>query len=66
MMKVGLTNSKLSDAERAAMGPEELHRREVGSKIYMAGWSTYTAVVVSNHCTQSLYTQIPTFNDSGH
>ncbi|TGZ80875.1 hypothetical protein EX30DRAFT_371902 [Ascodesmis nigricans] len=46
-MKVGLTNSKLTDEERylASLNPAELRQRTTGSKIYMAGWSTYTAVV---------------------
>ncbi|KAL4926773.1 uncharacterized protein BDV17DRAFT_268551 [Aspergillus undulatus] len=43
----GLTNSYMTDEQRAALDPasQEYYNRQMGSKIQVAGWSLYTMVL---------------------
>lgn len=43
----GLANNGMTDAQRAAITPSnpEWHLRVVGSKIQVAGWATYSALI---------------------
>ncbi|RAL07866.1 uncharacterized protein BO97DRAFT_428907 [Aspergillus homomorphus CBS 101889] len=43
----GLANNSMTDAQRAALAPDsaEYHARVIGSKIQVAGWATYTALI---------------------
>ncbi|PYH80289.1 hypothetical protein BO82DRAFT_313273 [Aspergillus uvarum CBS 121591] len=43
----GLANNSMTDAQRAALTPEspEYHARVIGSKIQLAGWATYSALI---------------------
>ncbi|KAI1250959.1 hypothetical protein MGN70_008020 [Eutypa lata] len=43
----GLANNGITDAERAALSPDdpEYQMRIIGSKIQMAGWSTYSSLM---------------------
>ncbi|PYH94864.1 hypothetical protein BO71DRAFT_449827 [Aspergillus ellipticus CBS 707.79] len=43
----GLANNSMTDAQRAALAPDsaEYRYRVIGSRIQMAGWATYTAMI---------------------
>ncbi|RAH51261.1 uncharacterized protein BO95DRAFT_510276 [Aspergillus brunneoviolaceus CBS 621.78] len=43
----GLANNSMTDAQRATLSPEspEYHARVIGSKIQLAGWATYSALI---------------------
>ncbi|KAJ5707490.1 hypothetical protein N7488_007291 [Penicillium malachiteum] len=43
----GMANNSMTDAERAALSSSstEFHKRVLGSKIQIAGWSTYVALI---------------------
>ncbi|PYI01616.1 hypothetical protein BO78DRAFT_327150 [Aspergillus sclerotiicarbonarius CBS 121057] len=45
----GLANNSMTDAQRAALAPDsaEYRARVIGSKIQIAGWATYTALINS-------------------
>ncbi|PYH69397.1 uncharacterized protein BO88DRAFT_387446 [Aspergillus vadensis CBS 113365] len=45
----GLANNSMTEAQRAALAPDSSEYREriIGSKIQIAGWATYTALISS-------------------
>ncbi|BCS05647.1 hypothetical protein ALUC_10028S [Aspergillus luchuensis] len=45
----GLANNSMTEAQRAALAPDSTEYREriIGSKIQIAGWATYTALISS-------------------
>jgi hypothetical protein len=57
----GLTNSYMTDEERAALDPNstEYHKRVSGSKIQVAGWSLYVMTLwMSKFCLAIFYSRL--------
>ena len=57
----GLTNSYMTDAERAAVDPDsrEAYNRMMGSKIQIIGWNFYAAILWGlKFCVTTFYSRL--------
>lgn len=62
----GLTNSYMTDSERAALSPSstEYYNRQMGSKVQIIGWSFYAAILWLVKFSLAIFYARLTYDDS--